>query len=350
MIRVIIGAGACLAPLVFTAACSSPAIEDVTSPVLSEGTSEGSTGLDDEDEDSDGGQSGEVGTSGSEPPGDSSSDEGDSGGLPVPGDQKPCPDPLPEGWLFCEDFEALEDPTSAFFEYQHADGAFVLDEGNAASGLRAMKATYAEGGEDAGWLSVAFGRNPIVYGNSPQVEGEDNFTSIYWRVRVKMEAGWPDLGPGHLTSATSFASADWQQALVARLRSDGNDVVLLAEPISCIEGDEIACTGFDDVGRQKELGGLAGAMPLFSEKESGEWHCVEAHVALNTTGLADGEFAFWIDGELQNSSSQLDWRGGWEEYGINLVTVQNLWPGGAPQQLSRWIDDLVISTTPIGCE
>ena len=58
-----------------------------------------------------------------------------------------------------------------------------------------MKATYAEGIEGAGWLSVAFGDNPIVYGNSPQVAGDGNFQSIYWRVRVKMEKGWPDIGP-----------------------------------------------------------------------------------------------------------------------------------------------------------
>lgn len=345
--------GALAVPLLLLAtACSTPAIEGVTSVDLEGGdSSEVSSGGAEETGQGEVGETSDPGgTTGDEPHEESSSDGGDSGAPPVPGEAKPCPDDLPESWLFCEDFEAITDPAATFFEYQDADGAFVLDESGGASGVRAMKATYTEGNEGAGWLSVAFGANPIVYGNSPQVAGDQNFQSIYWRLRVKMEDGWPDVGPGQLTSATSFASADWQQALVARLRSDGDDVVLLAEPISCIEGGAIACAGFDDVGRQKELGGLAGAMPLFSAEQSGKWHCVEAHVALNNPGVPDGVFEFWVDGELQNESHELDWRGTWVDYGINLVTVQNLWHGGAPKQLSRWIDDLVISTEPIGCD
>jgi hypothetical protein len=261
-----------------------------------------------------------------------------------------CPHPLPDAWVFCEDFETMANPAATFFEYQDADGAFVLDEGDAASGVRAMKARYAEGVEGAGWLSVAFGRNPIVYGNTPQASADRDFQSIYWRVRVKMEEGWPDVGPGQLTSATAFASENWQQALVARLRSDGEDPTLLAEPISCIVDGAVACEAFEDADRQKDLGELVGPTPLFSADASGSWHCVEAHVALNTPGAVDGTFEFWIDGELQNESHALDWRGSWTEYGINLVTVQNLWPGGAPMDLERWFDDLVISTEPIGCD
>ena len=44
---------------------------------------------------------------------------------------------------------------------------------------------------------------------------------------------------------------------------------------------------------------------------------------LNTPGVSDGVFEFWVDDELQNSSHDLDWRGTWTEYGLNLVTVQN---------------------------
>jgi hypothetical protein len=336
--------------LLLAAACSSPAVEGIATLDPPAGSSDGSSDRGtSEDESGDGGASdGEPGSTGAADEG-TGSDEGESG-APTPGDHPSCPEPLPDAWVFCEDFETTDDPTASFFEYQDADGAFVLDEGEAASGVRAMKATYAEGVEGAGWLSVAFGHNPIVYGNSPQVAQDRDFQSIYWRMRIKMEAGWPDLGPGELTSATVFASEQWQQALVARLRSDSKDVVLLAEPITCIEDDLIACTGFDDADRQQELGGLVGATPLFSKESSGVWHCVEAHVALNTPGLADGSFEFWVDDQLQNATYELDWRGSWAEYGINLVTVQNLWPGGAPQQLERWIDDLVISTEPIGCE
>lgn len=275
----------------------------------------------------------------------------DTGPAPEPGMYPPCPRPLPPSWVFCADFEEEADLAETFFEYQDADGAFVPVEGDAASGLHSMEATYREGVEGAGWLSVAFGRNPIVFGAAPQYSEGTDFQSIYWRVRVKMDDGWPDLGPHHLSRVAAFAAEDWLQAMAARLRSAGDGVTLVADPTSCVSDDEVACSAYEDIDVEQSLGALAGAFPLFSKKESGEWHCVEAHVQLNTPGAADGQFEFWIDGELQNASYELDWRGNWTGYGLNLVTIENRWLGGAPAgDLRRKIDDLVISTDPIGCE
>ncbi|MBK6921404.1 MAG: hypothetical protein IPH07_28660 [Deltaproteobacteria bacterium] len=332
------------------AACSSPAF-DLVGPPTAAGSSE--SGVESSSEDDTSG----APTGGDDPGAETGGDDDGSGGTTgaskppyEPGEFAGCPDPLPDGWVLCEDFERIDNLATTFFEYQDGEGAFVLSEGGAASGTHAMTATYREGLEGAGYLSAAFGRNPIVYGELPQASTDTDFQSIYWRLRVKMHEGWPDVGPGHLTSATAFASDAWDQAMIARLRSDADNVVLWAEPISCVVGDSVACNGFEDTDGQRALGGLVGATPLFSSKQSGKWHCVEAHVALNTPGASDGAFEFWVDGELQNAAYQLDWRGTWAEYGINLVTVQNLWPGGAPAELERSIDDLVISTAPIGCD
>ncbi len=276
----------------------------------------------------------------------------DSGGVPEPGMFPPCPRPLPAAWVFCADFEEEEaDLAETFFEYQDAEGAFVPVDGDAASGVRSMEATYKEGVEDAGWLSVAFGRNPIVFGAAPQYAEGSDFQSIYWRVRVKMEAGWPDIGPHHLSRVSAFAAEDWLQAMAARLHSAGEGVTLVADPTSCVSDDQVACSAYEDVDVEQSLGALAGAFPLFSQKQSGEWHCVEAHVQLNTPNAPpDGQLEFWIDGELQNAAYELDWRGNWTGYGLNLVTIENRWPGGAPLELHRKIDDLVISTERIGCD
>nr|MCH9681870.1 hypothetical protein [Deltaproteobacteria bacterium] len=94
---------------------------------------------------------------------------------------------------------------------------------------------------------------------------------------------------------------------------------------------------------------LVGDVPLFSSELSGKWHCVEGRIRLNTPGAADGELEFWVDDALQAGRNDLDLRGGWSEYGINAVVVENTWPGGVPAPLRRWVDDLVISTEPIGC-
>ena len=94
---------------------------------------------------------------------------------------------------------------------------------------------------------------------------------------------------------------------------------------------------------------MAGRTALFSAEQAGEWRCVEAHVKLNTPGIADGLFEFWVDGNLEASTGAVDWRGEWSEFGMNLLTLENFWVGGAPADLDRWFDDLVIATSPIGC-
>jgi len=292
---------------------------------------------------------------------DSSSDDdqddtagaGTTGSNPIPPSAgfATCPDPLPPDWLLCEDFERLEDPSKRFFEYQDGDGAFVVGVGDAASGERSMRTTYRAGVEGAGWLSAAIGDNPAVYADVPNVAPSERFDAIYWRFRVKTQAGWPDAGLGHLSSASIFASAEWTQAMVARLRSDDDDGTLLrAEALSCIDGDAITCHGFEDAARQTLLGGFVGDTPIFSEPDADTWRCVEAHVVLNTPGARDGVFEFWVDGALESGTYDLDWRGQWAEFGINLVTLENLWPGGAHVDLERAVDDFVISTAPIGCE
>lgn len=337
--------------LLAVAACSTTAGAPLTE---SDAADDAGSTYDDDD-----GDDGQADDRGDESDGAANDDSGaqpdvgdgtDTGLPPEPGIYPECPRPLPPEWVFCSDFEDEADPSETFFEYQDADGAFVPVKGDAASGLRSMEATYHEGVEGAGWLSVAFGRNPIVFGAAPQYADGTDFDSIYWRMRVKMEAGWPDIGPHHLSRVSAFAAEDWLQAMAARLRSDGDGILLVADPASCVNGDQVACSAYEDVDVEKSLGALAGAFPLFSSAESGQWHCVEAYVKLNTPNLQDGELRFWIDGELQNERMDLDWRGAWEGYGLNLVTIDNRWTGGAPKELRRRVDDLVISTAPIGCE
>lgn len=259
-----------------------------------------------------------------------------------------CPQPLPGSWIFCEDFETLADPHEVMLDYQALDGAFVLVDELGASGSRSMQVTYREGEEAAGWMVLSFGRSPIGYGDRPTHAPEGSFQEIYWRLRIKTEPGWPDVGPGRLTRTVAFADASWSEAVVAHLQSAGDDVVLEGVPSSCVTGNEVGCTGYDDVALEP-LGSLAGDAPLFSSPESGRWHCVEGRLRLNDLGAANGALEFWVDDDLQASRTDLDLRGQWDEYGINAVVVENLWPGGAPGPLRRWIDDLVVSTEPIGC-
>ena len=312
---------------------------------------------DDGDEGGVGESGSEDGSTGGEPTGPA----GDTSGgkpLPPPGDDDgtfaACPEGLPSGWVFCQDFETIADPHEVVLDYQNGSGqdgggSFLLVDGIGASGSRSMEVSYQPGFEGAGSMVVSFGASPIAFDGRPTYAPDATFEEVYWRLRVKMEPGWPSIGPGQLTRTVSFASNDWSEAVVAHLRSAGTDVTMEALPVTCVSGTAVDCAGYDDEASLNELGSLVGELPIFSEEESGQWHCVEGHLVLNTPGMVDGTLEFWIDDELQASRSDLDLRGSWTDYAINALVIENLWPGGAPVPLRRWIDDVVISTEPIGC-
>ncbi len=295
----------------------------------------------------DDGAGSDSGTGAPPDPGQTGGDGGDDG---APEMKAGCPADLPDGWIFCEDFESVADPIERFFEYADADGRFRLVDGMGASGSRSMESTYAEGQEGAGLLIVSFGQSPLDHGIRPAYAPQDDFDEVYWRFRVRMELGWPDVGPGRLSRAMSFAAEDWSEAFVAHVASAGDATTLAVTPQTCVAAGDVTCQGYDDAAGLESIGGLVGATELFSSPASGQWHCVEVHMRLNTPGKADGALEFWVDDVHEASTDALDWRGEWQDYGINAVAIENLWPGGAPQGLTRWIDDIVVSTQPIGCE
>jgi hypothetical protein len=260
-----------------------------------------------------------------------------------------CPSPLPSEWIFCEDFETIGDTTDVFFEHEDNDGDFVVETGEAASGSRALHVRWQSGEVGAGYVNVGFGKNPMIGGGKPHYRPTETFDEIYWRVRVKHQSGWPDVGPAKLTRATMMTSENWAQGMIAHLWSAGDDVVLLGDPAACITGSSVNCTTYNDFANLDWLGQMPGTTPIFSSAESGKWKCVEGHVKLNTTGASDGVFEFWIDGQLQASRSDLDWRGSYTEHGLNFVSWENYWNDGASAELERWMDDMAIATVAIGC-
>lgn len=282
---------------------------------------------------------------------DGSSGGESGGGEPGPeaGPYERCPARLPAGWIFCEDFERAGDPSADFFDYADSEGNFVPTSDGGASGVGAMRAHYREGQEAAGFLSVSFGSSPINTSGRPSHADEQQFDDIYWRFRVKMESGWPDVGPHGLTRISAFADEDWGQAMVASVTSDGADVVLAGAASSCVQGDEVVCAGVDDDDSLQPIGSLTGTAEVFSSERAGQWQCVEAHVRLNTPGETDGVFEIWVDDESQGAREGIDWRGTWAAFGLNQLALENFWIGGAPADLDRWFDDLVIATERIGC-
>jgi hypothetical protein len=86
------------------------------------------------------------------------------------------------------------------------------------------------------------------------------------------------------------------------------------------------------------------------------WYCIEVFVKLNTPGVADGQIAAWIDGELKLEYFGREFRGALPtDPGPSTAQIQAVGLSGyyggvteVPQLQFAWQDDFVVSTQPIG--
>jgi hypothetical protein len=208
-----------------------------------------------------------------------------------------------------------------------------------------MKVVYQPGVEDAGYLHLTFGRNPV----NSQSNSTTDFREVYWRLYLRNEVGWSG-NPYKLSRVTSFANANWAQAMIGHIWGDGTGSDLIMDPASGINANgQLATTGYNDFANLQWLGLVRGQTQIFATANAGHWYCVESHVKLNTPGASDGVFEFWIDGNLEASSSDLNWVGPWTQYGINVLMIENYWNNGAPSQQVRYLDELMLATSRIGC-
>ncbi len=210
---------------------------------------------------------------------------------------------------------------------------------------QALPMRYPRGSRGSGGRKVFFGDSPAHPAQAAR-RGE-SFTDVYWRIYVKHQPGWTGGGPAKLSRATSLVPPGWRQAMIAHVWSSGDALTL--DPASGVKGDRVVTTRYNDFANLKWLGNNpASQFRLDSREESGRWVCVEARVKLNTPGQRDGLNQLWIDGRLEAERRNLDWRGSYTSHGINAVFLEAYWNDGSPVDQSRWIDNFVISTQPIG--
>ena len=255
-------------------------------------------------------------------------------------------------WIWCDDFE--RDRLASYFEHNRADGAFERTAGVGLDGSHGMRTRFRAGAEGAGWMHVAFGRTPQAYFR-PVDDGTTAYREVWWRFHLRNEPAWTGGGGHKLTRARAFASPEaWQQALEAPLWSGNSETsqdYLLLDPVSGTddEGNLLPYEGGSLGQPPRWLGSKQGVTPLFDAGHVGRWYCVEVHVRLNDPGLSNGVFEFWIDGSLEARREGLNWVGSFAEYGVNTISLDNYWNGGAPQDQERYLDNFVVSTAPIGC-
>jgi len=84
-----------------------------------------------------------------------------------------------------------------------------------------------------------------------------------------------------------------------------------------------------------------------------EWFCVEMRMRSNTPGVADGQLEYWVNDVPAYSVADMSWRSV-HTVALNKVQVQHYISGqywfGTPEQSNEaWFDDVVISTSRVGC-
>ncbi|MCB0358332.1 MAG: hypothetical protein KDD44_01805 [Bdellovibrionales bacterium] len=245
-------------------------------------------------------------------------------------------------WLWCDDFESKAPLEARYREFQSDGGAFRRTTKDSRHGRAALKATWKEGDVRAGSLMQTFGRNPI----GSQIRPTDDFSEVYWRLYLKLADGFTG-SPGKITRTTILANRSWAQAMIAHVWFHGSKPgYIVLDPATGIgPTSELQTTHYNDFPHLRWLGQEEISQPL----KPGKWYCIETHVRLNSPGRADGLFELWLNGKLQRRRDNLNWRGRWNDYGLNAVMVSNYWNEGSPRKQSRFIDSFVVSTKPIGC-
>ncbi len=245
-------------------------------------------------------------------------------------------------WLWCDDFEDDTSLEKNYFEVNRSNN-FGVYKDISFGGQGAIKVTFLPEAAESGNLKFSFGRTPV----QPTRYTTTNFDEVYWRFYVKHESDWKG-NPYKLTRAMIFSGSNWTQAAIGHIW-ENTSLGLKTEPVSLVSGDTAISQSYNDFANMKWLGGKSGNLELFAPENVGKWQCIEVRMALNTPNQDNGVLEFWIDEQLQASSSNLDFRGGYTEYGINAIFIENYVNPGAPKQQSRYIDNLVISKQRIGC-
>jgi PKD repeat protein len=247
--------------------------------------------------------------------------------------------------VFHTEFDGTESLDDLFYDYDGGSGtAFAVATGGAGGTAKAAKASWVQGQVDAGACAYHFGD----CASGPQSHVGQKFTEIYTRFYMKMSPDWSGQ-PVKLARITSFADSSWSQPMAAHLWGNTGYFTIDQDPVSGIDTDNtLKTSGWNDTSDFTWLGLRRGTDPVYDGSENDRWICVETRVKLNTAGSSDGIFQTWIDGVLDNTQTTLNWVRSYTDKGINVVRLENYWNQGSGKAQSRYIDNFVISTAPIG--
>jgi hypothetical protein len=248
-------------------------------------------------------------------------------------------------WIWCDDFESDSSLEQTYFEVDRATGRFGVVTSAAFGGIGSLRAAYIPNQSGAGNVKLAIGRNPIT----KKFVGTGDYQEIYWRIYTKVSSNWTG-NAQKVSRAIVFASSNWAEASIGHVWEDNAlSLGIGIDPATGVVGSQVVTTKYNDFSNLRWLGIRKAITQIYSAANRDQWFCVEAHMRLNSLGLADGVFELWINDNLEAAASGLDWRGSWSGYGINAIFLENFKNDGVAQSQERYMDNFVVSRSRIGC-
>gem|GEM_PF-1284991 len=292
--------------------------------------------------------------SGTEDTGDSTDDgPADSSGEPSgdattgtgPGAEPGCPDSLPADWVLCEDFEQVGDPYSYFGHFTTTAELLAVQAADAYSGDRALRVGHDPTIWGSGMADIRFGAGPD--GGTIHAPGE-TFREVWVRFFLRTQDGWPDAGIAEAVEVVATTGPLRAIAVDATIYSP-TQVEAQALAWSCVHDSQLLCNGQGDWTNPSLEVREAGLGPsaLYGSAAAGQWQCHEIHVRLDDPGQGNGQFGVSVDGNVEVALEGITFVDGWSGVGLNTVRFASYW--NAPANLDHFIDDVVVSTAPIGC-
>lgn len=290
---------------------------------------------------SSGGTTTDAGSTSSASSDDSTGDDPTTGGVLEPG----CPEPLPGDWILCEDFEAAGDPSTYFGNFWTTGELMGVEATDAFSGAQALRIGHDPAVFASGMADIRFGQGPsggLVH--APDQE----YREVWVRFVLRTEDAWPDAGIAEAVEVMSVFGNARAIAVDATIYSP-SQVEAQALAWSCVHDSQLLCNGQGDWSNAslEVRDGALGQSPLYGTQKAGQWQCHEIHVRLDDPGQANGVFEVFVDGQQEVSLQDIEYVDAWAGAGLNNVRFSSFW--NAPAQLVHHVDDVVVSTSPLGC-
>lgn len=255
-----------------------------------------------------------------------------------------CTNPDPD-WLWCDDFEGSGTLASNYYSINNPDKLSVATT-DPCDGTNSLRFDLQAGEVSGSSIVQTFGNTPA--GITSKGGQNQDYDDIYWRYYFKYSPTYQYSGASEKNSRAFVFGLDnvWAQAAISHVWTAPVGNVLAVDPVSGTDPvATLATTSWNDFANFDWLGLDAGQTVL----QADQWYCVESRMKLNTLGNSDGISSLWINGVLEAESTDLNFRDSWDEYGINAVMLSHYVNAGTPTSHAKFVDDLVISTSPIGC-